>query len=78
VAGRDARWRFDPDRREFELSWRPAKRGATMLSIPASVHYRDGYRVRARGVRVVRRTASRVWLERRGRAREAVVRITPA
>jgi endoglycosylceramidase len=53
IAGRRAKWSFDPATRRFDMTWRPSKRRKTVVSIPRSVHYTRGYRVKVKGARIV-------------------------
>jgi endoglycosylceramidase len=53
IAGSDAKWSFDPDARRFEMTWKPSRDGETVIALPLSVHYREGYSVQATGARAV-------------------------
>jgi endoglycosylceramidase len=76
VAGTAARWSFDPERREFRMTWKPSRRRPTVLSVPRGVHYAKGYRVKAKGLRVVGRSGKSV-LRVIGTRRSAELRISP-
>ena len=53
LAGSAARWRFDPAAGAFDLRYRARRGGRSAISLPVAVHYARGYRVRARGARVL-------------------------
>ena len=75
IAGRRARWSFDPATGAFELRYRAKRRGRTVISLPVAVHYRHGYRVRVRGGRRVSGRGARK-LVIRARARQVRVRVS--
>lgn len=59
LAGRGARWSFDPATGAFALRYRARRGGRTEISLPVSVHYPRGYRARVRGARVVSRRGAK-------------------
>ena len=61
IAGRAARWSFDPATGAFDLRYRARRGGRTAISLPVAVHYATGYRASPRGAKVVsRRNAKRL------------------
>ena len=76
VAGRAARWSFDPATGAFDLRYRARRGGRSQVSLPVAVHYARGYRVRAKGARVVsRRNAQRLVV--RATTSRVRVRVSP-
>jgi hypothetical protein len=59
IAGRAARWSFDPATGAFDLRYRARRGGRSAISLPVPVHYGRGYRARVRGARVVSRRNAR-------------------
>lgn len=72
IAGRKPKWSFDPETKLFEFTYRPRRRhGKTVVQTNAKLQYPDGYRIKARGAKVVSRPgASKLKLRaRRGAKR---------
>jgi endoglycosylceramidase len=78
IAGSEATWSFDPDRHALSLRYRAGAREGTVIRLPLAVHYPRGYRVRARGARVVSRPgAARVRLRASRRGKRVSVTVEP-
>jgi hypothetical protein len=63
----------------FHLAYTTSRHshGPTVISVPSSVHYPNGYRVSARGAWITRRTADQVQLVSKPWAKEVSVALTP-
>lgn len=76
IAGRRARWSFDPATGAFDLRYRARRRGRSVVALPVAVHYARGYRVRLKGARrVSRRNARRLVV--RATTSRVRVRVSP-
>jgi endoglycosylceramidase len=76
LAGRAARWSFDPAIGAFDLRYTARRRGRSAISLPVAVHYGRGYRVRVNGGRrVSRRNARRLVV--RATTSRVRVRVSP-
>lgn len=60
IAGRPIAWSFDPDSAHFTLSYKTKRsvHGATLIELPTSVHYPNGYTVELKGGKVTSRRGS--------------------
>lgn len=79
VAGTPTSYGFNPRTGRFHLAYttRSGSHGPTVISVPNTVHYPNGYRVSATGARVTRKAADQVQLANKPGAREVTVSLTP-
>ena len=79
VAGTPTAYGFDPRTAVFHLTYVTSRRahGPTVISVPRSVHFPSGYRVRATGAWVVRAGGDQVLLVDKPWAREVSVTVEP-
>lgn len=77
IAGSKPTWSFEPDTKTFKFEYRP-RRGVTVVQTNARLQYPKGYRVKAKGAKVIsRRRASRLRLRPWPRARRVSVELRP-
>ena len=79
VAGTPTSYGFDARTGRFHLTYVTRRRsaGPTVITVPSSVHYPQGFRVSVSGGRVVRRSADQVRVANRPWARQVSVSIAP-
>jgi len=79
VAGTPQTYGFDVRTGRFDLAYDPSRhsRGPTVISVPGSVHYPNGYRVSATGAWITRRSPDQVQLVNKPWASKVSVTLTP-
>jgi endoglycosylceramidase len=80
IAGDRAQWKFDPDKETFDLSYRPQnRRRTTVISVPFTVHYPNGFTVEVSGGKLVSKKGRAPVVVRAGRRSSKVsVAIRPS
>lgn len=78
IAGSKPQWSFEPGPKLFKLSYKPRRRGVTVVQTNAKLQYAKGYHAKAKGAKVVSpRGASKLRLRPRRGAKRVALELRP-